>query len=194
MLSHRYPKQRRLLSLKKAAVSQSATTPYILPSSSISLLTGAKFDVILIDPPFSSAFTWDDLAALPVPSLAADPSFVFLWVGSGAGEGLERGREVLGKWGYRRCEDVVWVRTNREGNKGPGVRIISHSTSLDELRLTPSFFPDRPSNNLPPHPYQTTLPRRHPRHRPPFHRRLVRALQRRSVPSPPPSNTNLTQI
>ena len=86
--------------------------------------TAAKFDVILIDPPFNSSFTWDDLQDLPVPQLAADPSFVFLWVGSGAGEGLERGREVLAKWGFRRCEDIVWVKTNVNGNKGPGVSVL----------------------------------------------------------------------
>ncbi|KAF8875719.1 MT-A70-domain-containing protein, partial [Gymnopilus junonius] len=62
----------------------------------------------------------DHLLDLPVPSLASDPSFVFLWVGSGAGEGLERGREVLAKWGYRRAEDVVWVKTNKTTNRGPG--------------------------------------------------------------------------
>jgi N6-adenosine-specific RNA methylase IME4 len=44
-----------------------------------------------------------------------------MWVGSGAGEGLERGREVLAKWGYRRCEDVVWCKTNEATNRGPGV-------------------------------------------------------------------------
>jgi mRNA m6A methyltransferase non-catalytic subunit len=84
-------------------------------------LPPCKFDVILIDPPFSSSFTWDVLQDLPIPTLAADPSFVFLWVGSGVGEGLERGREVLAKWGYRRCEDVVWVKTNKVTNLGPGV-------------------------------------------------------------------------
>jgi mRNA (2'-O-methyladenosine-N6-)-methyltransferase len=47
-----------------------------------------------------------------------------MWVGSGAGEGLERGREVLGKWGYRRCEDVVWVKTNKTSNRGPGVGVF----------------------------------------------------------------------
>lgn len=97
-----------------------------LPASYLSMaqlpsIQPLKFDVILIDPPFSSSFTWDTLEKLPVPALAADPSFVFLWVGSGAGEGLERGREVLGRWGYRRCEDVVWVKTNTESNRGPGV-------------------------------------------------------------------------
>ena len=79
----------------------------------------------MLDPPFSSSFNWDHLQELPIPSLAGDPSFVFLWVGSGAGEGLERGREILAKWGYRRCEDVVWVKTNKASNKGPGVRSLS---------------------------------------------------------------------
>ncbi|KAI0077654.1 MT-A70-domain-containing protein [Panus rudis PR-1116 ss-1] len=133
-----YPKQRKLLTLKKASVNQYALAPHYLPFSSLFELTtptthtttsggtthtstsNAKFDVILIDPPFSSSFTWDDLQNLPVPALAADPSFVFMWVGSGAGEGLERGREVLAKWGFRRCEDIVWVKTNNQSNKGPG--------------------------------------------------------------------------
>jgi hypothetical protein len=88
----------------------------------MSSLQPSKFDVILLDPPFSSSFTWDHLQELSIPTLAGDPSFVFMWVGSGAGEGLERGREVLAKWGYRRCEDVVWVKTNKASNKGPGVR------------------------------------------------------------------------
>ncbi|TKY86022.1 hypothetical protein EX895_004847 [Sporisorium graminicola] len=95
-------------------------------------LIPVKYDVVLIDPPLeayeweaspaastsalsSSAdatWSWEEIAALPVPQLAAKESFVFLWVGSGAGDGLERGREVLAKWGYRRCEDIVCIRTN----------------------------------------------------------------------------------
>lgn len=94
--------------------------PTYLPYTQLSTLNPTKFDVILLDPPYSSSFTWDNLQELPIPSLAADPSFVFLWVGSGAGEGLERGREILAKWGYRRCEDVVWVKTNKTKNHGPG--------------------------------------------------------------------------
>ena len=120
--SRRYPKQQRLLNLKKASVNQNSLPPSYLPYSSLSSLHLLKFDVILLDPPFSSSFTWDHLQELPIPSLAGDPSFVFLWVGSGAGEGLERGREILAKWGYRRCEDVVWVKTNNTSNQGPGVR------------------------------------------------------------------------
>ncbi|GJE89455.1 MT-A70-domain-containing protein [Phanerochaete sordida] len=115
-----YPKQQRLLALKKASVAQHALAPRYLPFSSLSSLHPSKFDVILIDPPFSSSFTWDDLQELPIPALAADPSFVLMWVGSGAGEGLERGREVMAKWGFRRCEDIVWVKTNNTTNRGPG--------------------------------------------------------------------------
>lgn len=100
-----------------------ACAPYFLPLSSLSTLHPLKFDVILIDPPFSSSFTWDNLLEVPVPALAADPSFIFLWVGSGAGDGLEKGRETLAKWGYRRCEDVVWVKTNKTSNRGPGVSL-----------------------------------------------------------------------
>ncbi|GLB44617.1 putative MT-A70-like family protein [Lyophyllum shimeji] len=115
-----YPKQQRLLNLKKASVSNTSLPPSYLPYSELLSLQPCKFDVILLDPPFSSSFTWDHLQDLPIPNFASDPSFVFLWVGSGAGEGLERGREVLAKWGYRRCEDVVWVKTNKTSNKGPG--------------------------------------------------------------------------
>lgn len=120
--ANRYPKQQRLLALKKASVAEHSFPPSYLPlDAAPTALQNLKFDVILIDPPFSSSFSWSQLEALPVAALAADPSFVFLWVGSGAGEGLERGREILAKWGYRRCEDICWVRTNRETNKGPGV-------------------------------------------------------------------------
>jgi hypothetical protein len=117
----RYPKQQRLLNLKKASVDNHSLPSHYLPFSSLSTLHPCKFDVILLDPPFSSSFTWQTLQELPIPVLAADPSFIFLWVGSGAGDGLERGRELLGKWGYRRCEDVVWVKTNKTSNLGPGV-------------------------------------------------------------------------
>jgi hypothetical protein len=123
---YRYPKQQRLLSLKKAAVNSHSLPSTYLPPTSLSVLSPCKFDVILLDPPFSTSFTWNHLQDLPIPVLAADPSFVFLWVGSGAGDGLERGREVLAKWGYRRCEDVVWVKTKHTKNRGPGVGCSFH--------------------------------------------------------------------
>jgi mRNA (2'-O-methyladenosine-N6-)-methyltransferase len=91
----------------------------------------------LIDPPFSSSFTWNDLQDLPIPSLAADPSFVLLWVGSGAGEGLERGRELLARWGFRRCEDIVWVKMNHNSNNGPGVCFVFVVKAISNLSHRP---------------------------------------------------------
>lgn len=135
-----------------------AHLPTHLPLSSLSSLHPTKFDVILIDPPYAAAsetsrvassaggegatapqdisygggIDWDQIASLPIPSLSADPSFVFLWVGHGNSDGLERGREVLAKWGFRRCEDIVWVKTNRHSNRGPGVGLPDMFT--DRLR------------------------------------------------------------
>ncbi|CAI5977982.1 unnamed protein product, partial [Closterium sp. NIES-64] len=43
-------------------------------------------------------------------AIADTPSFVFLWVGDA--EGLEYGRMCLKKWGFRRCEDICWEKTN----------------------------------------------------------------------------------
>jgi len=131
-------------------VTEHALPPTYLPFSEFATLQPSKFDVIVIDPPLSSSFSWDTLQELPIASLAADPSFIFLWVGSGAGDGLERGREVLAKWGYRRCEDVCWVKTNRESNRGPGVR-RRHAYIHPQLTKghTPSFLQtDPPTTSL----------------------------------------------
>jgi hypothetical protein len=147
-----------LLELKKASVNQCALPPTYLPYSDLLALQPNKFDVILLDPPFNSSFTWDHLQELPVPSLASDPSFVFLWIGSGAGEGLERGREILAKWGYRRCEDVVWIKTNKGTNQGPGVCDTSLSVKLTEPLLFLFLVPDGPTHNIYIHENKTTLP------------------------------------
>ena len=136
--ARRYPKQQRLLNLKKESVDTHAAPSCYLPLQHLPSLHPFKFDVILLDPPFSSSFGWAELQEFPIPSLAADPSFVFMWVGSGAGEGLERGREVLAKWGYRRCEDIVWVKTNVHSNRGPGV-----SVRTDVPTLFPHVDPHR---------------------------------------------------
>ncbi|GAA6022750.1 hypothetical protein JCM11491_005567 [Sporobolomyces phaffii] len=100
--------------------------------------SSARFDVILVTPPRELAF--ETLAALPLASVASNPGFVFLWVGSGQktfdpsgalvatdGIGLERGRELLSTWGYRRCEDIVWLKTNRTD---PGDDLTQRPASL----------------------------------------------------------------
>lgn len=99
-----------------------------------SLTQFGKFDAIWIDPPLleyvdrvkpSPNFKlhpdilkklqpWDfeDIRNLPIKELAESQCFVFMWIGSG--EYLEKGRDLLKHWGFRRCEDIVWVKTTKE--------------------------------------------------------------------------------
>ena len=52
---------------------------------------------------------------LDIGEVAAQRSFCFLWCGSA--EGLNEGRKCLRAWGFRRCEDICWIKTNK---KEPG--------------------------------------------------------------------------
>lgn len=36
-------------------------------------------------------------------------SFVFLWAGS---EHLDDARALFRKWGLKRCDDIVWIKSN----------------------------------------------------------------------------------
>lgn len=83
------------------------------PATVLSSTAGTRFDVILL----RQQGTWAETAELPIRNLSADPSFVFLWVGKGDDEGLEKGRECFAKWGFRRAEDIVWVKTNKRRAK-----------------------------------------------------------------------------
>uniref|UniRef100_A0A8C9GIT9 N(6)-adenosine-methyltransferase non-catalytic subunit METTL14 n=1 Tax=Piliocolobus tephrosceles TaxID=591936 RepID=A0A8C9GIT9_9PRIM len=57
----------------------------------------------------------EDIANLEIEKIAAIPSFLFLWCGV---THLEDARVLLNKWGYRRCEDICWLKTNiNEKNK-----------------------------------------------------------------------------
>ncbi|KAJ7490521.1 hypothetical protein FB451DRAFT_1552213 [Mycena latifolia] len=110
-----YPKQQRLLALKKASANTNAVAPSYLPFAELTSLHPVKFEVILLDPPFSASFTWAHLQELPR---------------------RKSGCEVLSKWGYRRCEDVVWVRTNKTTNRGPGTDARTMQHCLISIRGT----------------------------------------------------------
>ncbi|KAG8999221.1 hypothetical protein FRB90_012126 [Tulasnella sp. 427] len=80
--SQRYLKQQRLLALKKVSVAAVANASMHIPlSSPSSLITSTasvpKFDAILIGPPYSSSFSWDELENMPIPKRAADPLLAF---------------------------------------------------------------------------------------------------------------------
>ncbi|KAK8864626.1 hypothetical protein IAR55_001876 [Kwoniella newhampshirensis] len=129
-----YPALKKLITLKSQLVETTSLPPLYLhlssssPTTIISSLSPTRFDVILINPfaafPSSSPTgMWESTAFLPIRQLSSDPGFVFLWVGKGADEGLERGRECFAKWGFRRAEDIVWIKTNkhkRTANDGGG--------------------------------------------------------------------------
>ncbi len=90
------------------------------------------FDVILIDPPWEEylkraeyfqvekksekleGWTLQDIYNLKIEKIMANPSFVFLWVGS---EHLDDGRALFTRWGLRRCDDIVWIKSNRTGHR-----------------------------------------------------------------------------
>ncbi|CAI0403078.1 unnamed protein product [Linum tenue] len=137
-----YPKLRELIQKKDEIVAKAASAPMYLQGDLRELelspeLFGTKFDVILVDPPWEEYvhrapgaadhmdyWTFEEILNLKIEAIADTPSFIFLWVGDGVG--LEQGRQCLKKWGFRRCEDICWVKTNKS-NAAPGLRHDSHT-------------------------------------------------------------------
>ncbi|KAG2707712.1 hypothetical protein I3760_05G160300 [Carya illinoinensis] len=137
-----YPKLRELIQKKDEIVAKSASPPmyYRIDLKEFELspeFFGTKFDVILVDPPWEEYvhrapgvadhmeyWTFEEIMNLKIEAIADTPSFIFLWVGDGVG--LEQGRQCLKKWGFRRCEDICWVKTNKT-TATPGLRHDSHT-------------------------------------------------------------------
>jgi mRNA (2'-O-methyladenosine-N6-)-methyltransferase len=72
------------------------------------------FDII--DPPWDihmelpyGTMEDDEMRKLNIPSLQ-DSGYIFLWV---TGRAMELGRECLKIWGYDRCDEIIWVKTNQ---------------------------------------------------------------------------------
>lgn len=122
-----YPKLKELIRLKDEQIRKGSYPPVYLKVDDLAKFElsslGAKFDVILIEPPLEEyqrrasgiTFSWEpwdfeDIMNLKIEEIASPRSFVFIWCGSC--EGLDLGRECLKKWGFRRCEDICWVKTN----------------------------------------------------------------------------------
>ncbi|EIE18381.1 hypothetical protein COCSUDRAFT_20697, partial [Coccomyxa subellipsoidea C-169] len=97
---------------------------------------GTKFDVVLVDPPWEEyarrapgidvpSWPWQDIMKLEIEAIVDVPSFVFLWCGSA--EGLDAGRHCLKKWGFRRCEDICWIKTNAQAARKVAARQDAHA-------------------------------------------------------------------
>ncbi|WWC71647.1 uncharacterized protein I206_105605 [Kwoniella pini CBS 10737] len=76
-----------------------------------------QFQVIVADPPWDihmslpyGTMTDDEMRSLPLRSLQPDWGILCLWV---TGRAMELGRELFSVWGYRRVDELVWVKTNQ---------------------------------------------------------------------------------
>eukprot|EP00051_Salpingoeca_urceolata_P028187 m.485507 g.485507 ORF g.485507 m.485507 type:complete len:429 (+) comp23858_c0_seq1:242-1528(+) len=121
------PKLKQLVDLKDALVRERNPPPMYIQSDLKDFdfrSLGQQFDVIYVDPPLPEyerrapgfpfpgrTWSWNEIRDLKLEKAGNTPSFIFMWVG--AGEGLDKGRDALRKWGYRRCEDICWIKTNR---------------------------------------------------------------------------------
>ncbi|KAI9001645.1 MT-A70-domain-containing protein [Gaertneriomyces semiglobifer] len=77
------------------------------------LRTLGKFSVIMADPPWDihmnlpyGTMTDDEMKAMQISTLQ-DEGFLFLWV---TGRAMELGRECMRIWGYKRVEELIWVK------------------------------------------------------------------------------------
>ncbi|ONK73666.1 uncharacterized protein A4U43_C04F34010 [Asparagus officinalis] len=75
-----------------------------------------QFGVIMADPPWDihmelpyGTMADDEMKSLNVPALQTD-GLIFLWV---TGRAMELGRDCLELWGYKRVEEIIWVKTNQ---------------------------------------------------------------------------------
>lgn len=52
----------------------------------------------------------DEMKRLPIPDLQTDGGLLFLWV---TGRAMEVGRDCLAAWGYKRIDEIVWVKISQ---------------------------------------------------------------------------------
>lgn len=124
-----------------------ATPPMYLKADlralSLASALGTKFDVILIDPPWEEYsrrdpalatpfWSLDEMMQLKIDQIAESPSFLWLWVGSA--EGLDQGRQLLKRWGFRRCEDICWLKTNKH-TASTSLPSASHMSKQDSKNI-----------------------------------------------------------
>ncbi|GFR59785.1 N6-adenosine-methyltransferase subunit [Elysia marginata] len=78
--------------------------------------TLGKCAVVMADPPWDihmelpyGTMGDNEMRRLNIPGLQ-DEGFIFLWV---TGRAMELGRECLELWGYKRVDEIIWVKTNQ---------------------------------------------------------------------------------
>ena len=98
---------------------------------------GRKFGTILADPPWQfqnrtgkvapehkrlnryGTMALEEICALPVADIAADPAHLYLWVPNAL---LPEGMKVMEAWGFRYVSNIVWHKVRKDGGSdGRGV-------------------------------------------------------------------------
>ena len=75
--------------------------------------------------------TDDEMRQLPMPSLQPDWGILCLWV---TGRAMELGRELFQQWGYKRVDELVWIKVSQLG------RLIRTGRTGHWLKYVPQFF------------------------------------------------------
>jgi len=73
-----------------------------------------------------SAWNFEELKQLKVGEMCDSQAFCFLWCGESH---LEHARDLIKRWGFRRVEDIVWVKTNRQAKLDDQGR-VKHPTLM----------------------------------------------------------------
>jgi N6-adenosine-specific RNA methylase IME4 len=103
----------------------------------LSFAGGRRFHTILSDPPWRftnrtgkmapehrrlsryDTMTLDEIANLPVPSIASDPAHLYLWVPNAL---LPDGLAVMEAWGFQYKSNLIWHKVRKDGGSdGRGV-------------------------------------------------------------------------
>lgn len=113
------------------------TSERLVSGDFASSLAGRRFHTIVADPPWQfqnktgkvapehrrltryATMTLDDICALPVASVAADPAHLYLWVPNAL---LPDGLRVMAEWGFRYKSNIIWHKIRKDGGSdGRGV-------------------------------------------------------------------------
>jgi len=111
-----------------------------MDSSALDLLSfvdGARFGTVLADPPWQftnrtgkiapenqrlrryNTMSLEELTALPVHGLVADPAHLYLWVPNAM---LPEGLQLMAAWGFTYKTNLVWHKVRKDGGSdGRGV-------------------------------------------------------------------------
>jgi N6-adenosine-specific RNA methylase IME4 len=109
------------------------------------LAVGSGFHTILADPPWQftnrtgkvapehkrlaryGTMNLDDILALPVREVAAEPAHLYLWVPNAL---LPEGLRVLEAWGFQYKSNIVWHKVRKDGGPdGRGVGFYFRNTT-----------------------------------------------------------------